>query len=218
MSMKKIGIIGSGNVAKALASGFLDHGYDVMMGTRDESKLGDWTTPSGKKPQLGKMNDAASFGEVLVLAVKGFVAIEAIQLAGKDNLSGKVLIDTTNPIDESTPPSNGILHLFTGPNESLMERIQDAAPGAHVVKAFSCVGNAFMVNPNFSQGRPTMFICGNEESAKTVVSGILDQFGWDVEDIGKAQGARAIEPLVSLWCAPGFLRNQWTHAFALYKK
>jgi 8-hydroxy-5-deazaflavin:NADPH oxidoreductase len=216
--MKKIGIIGSGNVAKALASGFLDHGYDVMMGTRDESKLSSWTSSSGKKPQVGKMNEAAQFGELVVLAVKGFVAIDAVQLAGKENLAGKVLIDTTNPIDESTPPSNGILHLFTGPNESLMERIQDTVPGAHVVKAFSCVGNAFMVNPSFEQGRPTMFICGNEDAAKTTVSHILDEFGWNVEDIGKVQGARAIEPLVSLWCAPGFLRNQWSHAFALFKK
>jgi hypothetical protein len=216
--MKKVGIIGSGNVAKALAGGFMDHGYEVMMGTRDESKLSSWTSASGKKPHLGTMSEAAQFAEIVVLAVKGFVAIEAIHLAGKENLTGKVVIDTTNPIDESTPPSNGILHLFTGPNESLMERIQEAVPGAHVVKAFSCVGNAFMVNPSFEQGRPTMFICGNEESAKTSVSNILDQFGWNVEDIGKVQGARAIEPLVSLWCAPGFLRNQWSHAFALFKK
>jgi 8-hydroxy-5-deazaflavin:NADPH oxidoreductase len=218
MDMKKIGIIGSGNVAKALAAGFLDHGYDVMLGTRDESKLSTWISPSGKKPHVGKMHEAAQFGELNVLAVKGAVAIEAIHLAGRENLSGKILIDTTNPIDESTPPSNGILHLFTGPNESLLERIQETVPGAHVVKAFSCVGNAFMVNPSFDQGRPTMFICGNEDAGKMTVSNILDQFGWNVEDIGKAQGARAIEPLVTLWCAPGFLRNEWTHAFALFKK
>lgn len=216
--MNKIGIIGSGNVAKSLAAGFLDHGYEVMMGTRDVAKLAEWSSPSGKKPQLGNMSDAALFGELIVLAVKGKVALDAVELAGSKNLEGKVVIDTTNPIDESTPPSNGVLNLFTGPNESLMERIQAAAPGAHLVKAFSCVGNAFMVNPTFPQGKPSMFICGNEDSAKKSVTEILEKFGWNVEDMGKVESARAIEPLVSLWCAPGFIRNQWSHAFALFKK
>ncbi|MDZ4750042.1 MAG: NAD(P)-binding domain-containing protein [Flavobacteriales bacterium] len=216
--MKKIGIIGSGTVAKVLAKGFLDNGCEVMMGTRDTSKLEEWKSTSGDKAHVGSMSDAADFGEVVVLAVKGRGAIDAVKLAGVDKLAGKTLIDTTNPIDESVPPSNGVLHLFTGPNESLLERIQAAAPEARVVKSFSCVGNAFMVNPSFTQGKPTMFICGNHEDAKTEVSEILVQFGWDVEDIGKAEGARAIEPLVSLWCAPGFLRNHWNHAFALFRK
>jgi predicted dinucleotide-binding enzyme len=216
--MNKIGIIGSGNVAKALAAGFLDNGYEVMMGTRDLTKLSDWSSASGKKPQIGSSAEAAQFGELLVLAVKGKVALEAIELAGAKNFAGKVVIDTTNPIDESIPPTNGVLHLFTGPNESLMERIQAAVPEAHLVKSFSCVGNAFMVDPNFLQGKPSMFICGNDDSAKKSVTEILEKFGWYVEDMGKVESARAIEPLVSLWCAPGFIRNQWSHAFALFKK
>ncbi|MDZ4822779.1 MAG: NAD(P)-binding domain-containing protein [Flavobacteriales bacterium] len=215
--MKKIGIIGSGQVAQVLATGFLNHGYPVMVGSRDASKLNEWKTTAGANAHTGSMEDAARFGEILVLTVKGDAALDAIKLAGEKNLAGKTVIDTTNPIDHSKPPVNGVLALFTGPNDSLMERLQSAVPQANFVKAFSCVGNAFMVNPNFPQGKPTMFICGDSDDAKADVKTILDQFGWNTEDFGKVESARAIEPLVSLWCAPGFLRNQWTHAFALFK-
>jgi predicted dinucleotide-binding enzyme len=135
-------------------------------------------------------------------------------LAGERNLARKVVIDATNPIAEA-PPVNGVLKFFTDLNESLMERLQRAFPQAHLVKAFSCVGNACMVNPQFRGGKPTMFICGNDEAAKKVVGEVLDQFGWEAADMGKAEAARAIEPLCMLWCIPGFLRNDWVHAFKL---
>ena len=163
------------------------------------------------------MSEAAAFGDLLVLTVKGEVAADALRLAGAENIGNKVVIDTTNPIDHSKSPVNGVLPLFTDRNDSLMEQLQRAFPSARFVKAFSCVGNAFMVNPTFPQGKPTMFICGNDDAAKGDVKGILDAFGWESEDMGKVESARAIEPLVSLWCAPGFIRNQWTHAFALFK-
>ena len=111
------------------------------------------------------------------------------------------------------PPVNGVLKFFTSLDESLMERLQTAYPSVRFVKAFSSVGNARMVNPVYAAGRPTMFICGNDAAAKQTVSGVLDQFGWESLDMGSVEAARAIEPLCILWCIPGFLRNEWTHAF-----
>jgi predicted dinucleotide-binding enzyme len=209
----KVGILGSGEVAKALAGGFLRHGHEAMLGTRTPSKLADW---AAKNPKAGisGVSEAAKFGELLVLAVKGTAAADALRAAGAANLAGKPLIDATNPIADA-PPVNGVLRFFTGLDESLMERLQAEFPGVRFVKAFNSIGNALMVNPQFGGGKPTMFICGNDEAAKKIVSGILDQFGWETADMGKAEAARAIEPLCILWCIPGFLRNDWSHAFKL---
>jgi 8-hydroxy-5-deazaflavin:NADPH oxidoreductase len=123
-------------------------------------------------------------------------------------------MDATNPIADA-PPVNGVLPFFTGPNESLLERLQAAFPQAKLVKAFNSVGAACMVNPQFAGGKPTMFLCGNDEAAKAQVRGFLDQFGWETADMGTAEAARAIEPLCILWCIPGFVRNDWMHAFKL---
>ncbi|MDD5305738.1 MAG: NAD(P)-binding domain-containing protein [Deltaproteobacteria bacterium] len=209
----KIGIIGSGDVAKALGRGFLAHGHEVMLGTRTAGKLADWATenPKGK---VGGFPDAARFGELVVLSVKGLAAMDALRETGVLNLAGKTVIDTTNPIADA-PPDNGVLRFFTSLDDSLMERLQHTAPDARFVKAFNSVGNALMVNPSFKSDRPTMFICGNDQAAKMTVRGLLEQFGWDTADMGGAQAARAIEPLCMLWCIPGFLRNDWRHAFKL---
>ena len=209
----KIGIIGSGVAATALAVGFIKHGHDVTIGTRDAAKLAEFAK-ANPKAKIGSFAEAAKFGDVIVLSVKGTAAENALSLAGAANLAGKPVIDTTNPIAD-TPPENGILKYFTTMDKSLMELLQDKFPAAHFVKAFNSVGFAAMVNPAFKDGKPTMFIAGNNGSAKKTVSTILDQFGWDVEDMGVAAGARAIEPLCILWCAPGFLRNDWFHAFKM---
>ena len=214
--MKKIGVIGSGIVGQTLANGFVAKGFAVMRGSREPAKLADWKERAGPAASIGTFEQAARFGETVVLAVKGSAAEEAVAQCGTA-LAGKVVLDTTNPIAD-LPPANGVLQLFTGPEESLMERLQRKAPSARFVKAFSCVGNAFMVDPDFDGVRPTMFIAGNDPAAKGAAREILDMFGWDVEDIGAAEGARAIEPLVMLWCAPGLLRNEWTHAFKLLKR
>ena len=211
----KIGILGSGVVAQVLGSGFLKYGYEVMMGTRDATKLAEWKASSGGK--VGSFSETAAFGEIIVLAVKGTMANSALQMSGKANLAGKIVIDTTNPIADAAPV-NGVLQYYTSLGESQMERLQSAFPEARFVKAFNSVGNNFMVNPDFGGIRPTMFICGNEPDAKNQVTRILDQFGWDTEDMGAAEAARAIEPLCILWCIPGFTRNEWGHAFKLLKK
>ena len=151
-----------------------------------------------------------------MLAVKGSAAAEALRAAGARTLAGKTVIDATNPLADA-PPTNGVLKYFTSLDESLMERLQREFPEARLVKAFNSVGNARMVNPEYAGGKPTMFICGNDPAAKDTVARILGQFGWEAEDMGKVEAARAIEPLCMLWCIPGFLRNQWTHAFKLLK-
>jgi predicted dinucleotide-binding enzyme len=209
----KIGIIGSGVVAQTLASAFLKHGHAVMMGTRAAAKLATWqaANPSGT---IGSVHAAAAFAELVVLAAKGTAAVEAMRAAGADQLAGKPVIDATNPIKDA-PPVHGVLQFFTTHDESLMERLQREFPAAQLVKAFNSVGHAQFVNPRFQAGRPTMFICGNEPSAKATVARILDQFGWEAADMGRVEAARAIEPLCMLWCIQGFLRNEWTHAFKL---
>ena len=211
---KKIGIIGSGQVAQVLASGFLKHGYEVMMGTSDVSKLADWKSKNAGG-QVGSFEAAAKFGDTLVFAVKGTSA-EALVKTLSGSLAGKVVIDATNPI-AAAPPAGGVLQYFTSLTDSLMERLQKLAPEAKFVKAFNSVGNLFMVNPSFPGGKPTMFICGNDNGAKKEVASILDQFGWETADFGFAESARAIEPLCMLWCIPGMLNNEWKHAFKLLK-
>jgi 8-hydroxy-5-deazaflavin:NADPH oxidoreductase len=216
MSKKKIGILGSGQVAQKLADGFLKYGYEVFMGTRDVSQLAEWKSKATGKVQIGSFEDASKFADTLVLSVKG-IAAESVIRDVTPHLIGKTVIDTTNPIAQ-LPPENGVIKYFTDLNHSLMERLQQAAPKAHFVKAFSSVGNMHMVNPDLPGGKPTMFIAGNSAEAKKEVTGILHLFGWQVADMGKVESARAIEPLCILWCIPGILHNEWSHAFKLLKK
>ena len=211
----KIGVIGSGDVAKTLGGGFLKHGHEVAMGTRDPAKLADWGK-AHPRSRIGTFAEAAKFGQVVVLAVKGTVAADALRLAGAANLAGKTVIDATNPIADA-PPTNGVLSYFTTFGESLMERLQREFAAAHFVKAFNSVGAACMINPQFAGGKPTMFIAGNDAAAKKTVTEILIQFGWETEDMGGAEAARAVEPLCMLWCIPGFQRNDWVHAFKLLR-
>jgi predicted dinucleotide-binding enzyme len=212
----KVGIIGSGGVGQTLGAGFLKHGHEVEIGTRDPAKLRDWAAKH-RGAAVKSMSDAAAFGDVVVLAVAGGAALDALKQAGASALNGKTVIDACNPIGGG-PPVNGVLSFFTPQNESLMEQLQKACPNAHFVKAFNSVGAGQMVNPHFPGGRPTMFICGNDASAKKTAAQILDQFGWETEDMGAAEAARAIEPLCKLWCIPGIGKGDWSaHAFKLLR-
>ncbi len=212
--MKRIAVLGSGTVGTVLADGFLKHGHEVMRGSREPARLAGWKSKAGVMGWIGTFAEAARFGEIVVLAVKGNAAEAVLDLCGAESLSGKTVIDTTNPIADS-PPENGVLRFFTSLDDSLMERLQKRVPAAKFVKAFSCVGNAAMVNPKFAGGPPTMFICGNDAAAKAETKEILTRFGWESEDMGTAEAARAIEPLCMLWCIPGFTQNRWSHAFKL---
>jgi predicted dinucleotide-binding enzyme len=211
-----IGVIGSRHVARALAEGFLTYGHPVMLGTRDASKLAEWAQRN-PKARVGGVAEAATFGEVVVLAVKGTAAADVLQAAGAANLAGKTVIDVTNPLADA-PPVNGVPRFFTTLDESLMERLQQEFSAARFVKAFNQVNASRMVNPQYAEGRPTMFICGNDDSAKRTVTQILDQFGWETEDMGRVEAARAIEPLCMLWVIRYILSKKYDHAFKLLKQ
>jgi 8-hydroxy-5-deazaflavin:NADPH oxidoreductase len=211
---RTFGVLGSGEVGQALAKGLVALGHEVRIGTRTPGKLAKFSKSTAIRE--GTFQEVAAWGEAAVLAVLGTAALEAVALAGPENLQGKLVIDTTNPIGNE-PPVDGVLHYFTGPNESLMERLQAAYPGISFVKAFNSVGSDLMVHPILSGGPPTMFYCGNDPAAKAVVGRLLEHLGWEGADMGGAIAARAIEPLAQLWCIPGFRENDWMHAFRLLR-
>lgn len=214
MDKRKVGVLGSATVGQTLAAGFMKLGFETCIGTREPAKLAEWAKTSGVR--VVKPDEAAGFADIVVLAVKGAVAEEVLQLAGPENLDGKLILDATNPIAEA-PPEGGVLRFFTSLDDSLMERLQRAHPRARFVKAWSSVGAALMVHPQLPGGRPSMFICGDDAAARAETAQILSQFGWEAEDCGGAPAARAIEPLCMLWCIPGFLRNDWVHAFKVLR-
>ncbi|OGC93493.1 MAG: DNA-binding protein [candidate division Zixibacteria bacterium RBG_16_48_11] len=213
----KVGVLGSGDVGQVLGAGFIKYGHEVEMGTRDpqQEKVKNWVAKNGSRASAGTFAEAASFGEVLVLATHGVATENAIKLAGVKNFSGKVVIETTNPLDFSkgVPPT-----LSIGLTDSLGEQIQRLIPEAKVVKAFSIVGNAHMVNPQFPGGPPDMFICGNDTEAKKKVMEILKDFGWPAIDLGGIEMSRYLEPLAMVWIVHGFSSNTWNHAFKLLRK
>lgn len=214
--MPNVGILGSGEVGRTLAKGFLKHGYTVVIGSDHVEKLVEF---KNENPEIetATFEQASQSKDIIVLCVKGTVAEKIVEKV-RTNLTGKTVIDTTNPIAD-IPPQNGVLRFFTTLEDSLMERLQKMAPDAYFVKAFNSVGSALMVNPDFGNDtRPTMFICGNDDGAKKQVSDVLQKFGFDVEDMGMVESARAVETLCMLWCIPGFLKNEWAHAFKLLKK
>jgi predicted dinucleotide-binding enzyme len=214
--MKKVGIIGTGNVGHALAKGFIENGYETTIASRSEEKRKELEQAFEGKVKTDSLENTARNNDIIVFAVKGGKAKEALALLKVGNLKGKTIIDTTNPIEDAAPV-NGVLVYSSNINKSLMEELQEMAGEAHFVKAFNSVGAGHMVNPSFSS-KPTMFICGNHKGAKKEVNEILDKFGWETADMGGAEAARAIEPLAMLWCIPGFRENSWNHAFKLLKQ
>lgn len=208
----KVGIVGSGDVAKALAVGFLSRGHEVMLGTRDPAKLADWVSERAGAA-AGSSSDAATFGEIVLLATLGTAAVDAVRQAGIDRFAGKVVIDATNPLrfDDAGP------HLAVGLEDSLGEQVQRAIPQARVVKAFNTVGSPHMIDPQFGGGPPTMFIGGNDDEAKQTVTQILRDFGWDVADLGGIEASRYLEPMCMAWVAYGARTNTWQHAFKLLR-
>ncbi|MFT3914902.1 MAG: NAD(P)-binding domain-containing protein [Anaeromyxobacteraceae bacterium] len=208
----KIGILGSGNVGQALAAGLKAAGHEVRIGSREPAKLAAFAKAQGIGH--GTFDEVARFAEVVVLGVKGDAAEPlAKELAAV--LAGKVVLDTTNPI--AGPPKDGVLPYFTRADESLLERVQRAAPQARAVKWMNSVGAAFMAAPKLQGGKPSMFICGDDAAARGVAARLSAELGWNVEDVGPAAMGHALEALCQLWCAPGFHRNDWSHAFAVLR-
>lgn len=210
----KVGIIGSGDVGKKLGDSFVDLGHSVRIGTRDASKLAEWASKHGNRASAGSFADAAAFGDIIVIATSWAGTASALDMANPKNTAGKIVIDVTNPLDFSTMPPK----LAVSNTDSAGETVQRFLPEARVVKAFNIVGNPHMYKPNFSEGRPTMFICGNDDSAKKMVTDLLTAFGWESIDIGGIEGSRLLEPLAMLWITYYFRTGTGDHAFKLLRK
>lgn len=215
----KIGIIGSGEVGRRLADGFIELGHTVKIGSRDpnQKKVIEWADKYDmERASSGTFAETASFGELNVLATLWDGTAEAIKMANPKNFAGKIVIDVTNPLDFSKgmPP-----RLAIGHTDSAGETVQRMLSESKVVKAFNIVGNPHFIHPDFSGGPPTMFICGNDDQAKkTVTDNILIQFGWETIDVGGIEEARLLEPLASLWITHYFRTGNGNHAFKLLRK
>jgi predicted dinucleotide-binding enzyme len=215
MQKVKVGVLGSGDVGRVLAAGFVALGHDVKIGSRDPGKLQAWADAAGSHASTGTFAEAAAFGDIVVVATLGVATPDVLRSIGADVFAHKVVIDTTNPLDFSKgmPPA-----LTIGTTDSLGEVIQRLLPDAKVVKAFNTVGNPHMVNPQFPGGPPDMFICGNDEDAKKIVRQICEHFGWGVIDIGGIEGSRYLEPMCLTWVLHGLRSGSWNHAFKMLKQ
>jgi predicted dinucleotide-binding enzyme len=214
MKNVKVGILGSSDVGKSFARGFGALGHEVVIGSRSPEKLSDFVSGEGDRVTSGTFEEAARSGDLLVLATHGMATEEAITMAGKSNFDHKVVIDATNPLDQS----GGVPRLVIGLTDSLGEQIQRSIPNARVVKAFNTVGNPLFFKPELPGGPPDMFIAGNDADAKKLVSQVCDAFGWGVIDLGGIEASRYLEPMCMTWVLHGVISGGWTHAFKMLHK
>ncbi len=206
---KRIGILGSGDVAKTLGQGLAARGYDVKLGTRDPKKLEGWTKEVRGTVSVGTFAEAAAHGPLVIVSTHGEATEAALELAGPKNFVGKVVLDTTNPLDFSHGMPPGLLFGLT---DSLGERVQRKLAGAKVVKCFNTVGSPKMVDPKFASGPARMWVCGNDAGAKRTAEGIVRELGWaGVVDVGGIDAARWLEAMVPLWVRVGQTMNTWGH-------
>lgn len=215
LPVSRVGVLGTGEVGQRLAAGFGSRGHDVMIGSRNPAKpeLREWLSGNGDGIKAGTFAEAAAHGELVVLALLGNAAEEAIADAGPENFNGKVVIDAMNPLDFSGgfPPK---LSIFG--EDSLGERVQRTLPDAKLVKAFNTIGSQYFVDPSFSEGKPTMLIAGNDDDAKGTVGDVLADFGWsDAVDIGGIEGSRELEAICIAWVKIGGARGAFDHGFKL---
>ena len=212
----KVGILGTGDVGKALGRGFISLGHSVTMGARDAAnpKAAAWAKETGPKASAGTFSQAAQSGEVVVLATLGSVTEEILRSVGADAFRGKLVLDATNPLDLS----KGSPRLIGNVGDSAGERHQKLLPGAHVVKAFNTVGNAFMFKPDFPGGPPDMFICGDDAGAKSKATQICKDFGWGVLDVGGIDSSHFLEAMCMVWVLSAMKTGAWSQAFKMLRK
>lgn len=214
---EKIGILGSGMVGQALCKGFLDLGYNVKIGSRTPEKLNDFINSlNNEKVSSGDFRETSSYGDIIFFCFKGTEIESAINSAGVENFSNKIVVDVTNPLlftEEGKAPLMSVSY----PNSN-GKKIQDLLPEAKVVKAFNTIPAHYMCNPKLEEGIPTLFICGDNE-AKEKINEITNNFGWkDVVDLGNIEESYLLEALAMLYIKYAFNNNYWNHAFKLLKK
>lgn len=220
-----MGVLGTGMVGQALASKLVELGHDVMMGSRQagNEKAVAWVAAVGQAAgtggaaREGSFADAAAHGEAVVNATGGMVSLDALRMAGGENLSGKVLIDVSNPLDFSRgmPPTLGVCN-----DDSVGEQIQREFPDAKVVKAFNTVNCGVMVDPGIVPGDHNLFIAGNDEEAKFHVRHVAEAFGWkheNVIDLGDITASRGLEMYVILWLRMAQASGGWQINVCLVK-
>ncbi len=208
----KIGVLGTGVVGQTIAEKLTQLNHQVMIGTRDVKNLLAKTDPdnfgrpafsewhkNNSNVEIGTFSEAAASGELIVNATNGMGTMPALELAGKQNLANKVMLDISNPLDFSKgmPPS-----LFISNTDSLAEQIQRTYPEAKVVKSLNTVTAMVMVNPSIVPGDHSIFINGNDADAKADVKKLLVSFGWqekNIIDIGDITASRGIEQILPLW-------------------
>jgi predicted dinucleotide-binding enzyme len=195
----KIGILGTGMVGEALGTRFVQLGYQVKMGSRSASNESatKWAAKNGVNASTGTFADAAAFGEISFLCLKGEVEMDVVRSVGPGPFDSKIVVDVSNPLDFSRgmPPSLSICN-----TNSLGEEVQKALPSAKVVKALNIVNCDIMVDPGKAGEQPTMMTCGNDIAAKSRVYGLLTELGWkDIIDLGDITKARGSEMLLPLW-------------------
>jgi predicted dinucleotide-binding enzyme len=196
----RIGVLGTGVVGRTLAGKLVEVGHQVRMGSRQTGNENavEWAQGAGEDASEGTFADAAEFGELVINATGGRVSLDALEMAGAENLAGKVLIDVSNSLEFGDgPPVVGV-----APDDSLGERVQAAFPDAKVVKALNTMNAAIMVAPGSLDESTNVFVCGNDGEAKAAVIELLETFGWlsgDIVDLGDISAARGAELYVALW-------------------
>ena len=212
----KVGVLGTGDVGKSLAAGFIATGHSVMMGSRTHANPAakEWSDEAGDEASTGTFADAAGYGDIVVVATKGAALTEMVEMAGPAKFSGKVVIDVTNPLDFS----KGTPDLAIKGDDSGGETLQRLLPDAKIVKAFNIVNHALMFRPELPGGPPDMFIAGNDAKAKETVTGILKDFGWPTIDLGGIHSARWLEAMTMAWVMAGMATQNWRQAFKLLRE
>jgi 8-hydroxy-5-deazaflavin:NADPH oxidoreductase len=197
----RIGVLGTGTVGRTIGSALLRCGHEVRLGSRSAANEAAvaWASDVGGPASEGTFAEAAGFGELLFNATAGVASLDALALAGAEQLAGKVLVDVANPLDtpQGMPPTLTVCN-----DDSLGEQIQRAFADVRVVKTLNTVTAAVMVEPSLVDGPHTIFVAGDDGAAKAEVGQLLEAFGWpaaSILDLGDITAARGMEMYVALW-------------------
>jgi predicted dinucleotide-binding enzyme len=211
-NMQRIGVLGTGMVGNTIASRLIELDYEVKMGSRiaGNDKAKAWADSNGPKASQGTFSDAARFGDLIFNCTKGEHTLDVLQTVEAKNMSGKILIDVSVPLDFSKGSPPTLIPALTNTN-SLGEEIQRRYPKTLVVKTLNIVNCEVMVDPSKCGGNASMFIAGNDSEAKKEVEKILQKFGWkDIIDLGEIKHSRSTEMMLPIWLSV-YMTNKNSH-------